>query len=211
MTSSQVGRTLRCTGVAVVTALIAVLAWSEVVHERSSRRRMGADDGHPPRREAVVVLGFRNRGTRANAVNRYRVRAGLRSLSPDAGESVLVLCGGAVGGPVPEAELLAAYARRRGYAGPLLLDTLSRSTRQNIENAIPLVEASDQIRIVSNSPHAELGRAYLWELRPDLGARLRRAREHRFGEVLYMKPYSAVRGLGALARLDPGIHDSEGA
>ncbi|MVQ42136.1 YdcF family protein [Microbacterium sp. MAH-37] len=156
------------------------------------------------------MLGFRNRGTHANAVNRYRVRAALRSLSPDAGEAVLVLCGGAVGGDVPEAELLAAYARRRGYAGPVRLETLSRTTRENVQNATGLIEDADAIRIVSNSPHAELARAYLWELRPDLGRRLQRAKEQRLGEVLYMKPYSAVRGLSALARYDRGTGD-EGA
>ena len=37
-----------------------------------------------PASEAIVVLGYGNRGTRANAVNRYRVRAGLRALGyPD--------------------------------------------------------------------------------------------------------------------------------
>ncbi|REJ06678.1 YdcF family protein [Microbacterium bovistercoris] len=150
------------------------------------------------------MLGFRNRGTRANAVNRYRVRAALRSLTPDAREAVLVLCGGAVGGEIAEAELLAAYARRRGYTGPIRLDTLSRTTRENVRNAIALIEDADAIRIVSNSPHAELARAYLWELRPDLGGRLRRAREQCLGEVLYMKPYSAVRGIRALAEHDRG-------
>jgi hypothetical protein len=191
-------------------AVLAVLVWSEVVHERSSRRRMGVDDGHPVRREAIVVLGYRNRGTRVNGVNRYRLRAALRSLSPDAGESVLVLCGGAVGGDIPEAELLAAYARWRGYAGPIRLDSRSRTTRENIENAIALVEDADAIRIVSNSPHAEIARAYLWDLRPDLGRRLRRAREQRLGEVPHMKPYSAVHGLRALAEHDRRT-DSEGA
>ncbi|MFE6734027.1 YdcF family protein [Microbacterium sp. NPDC057650] len=199
-------------GAAVIGAavLAAVLVWSEIVHERSSRRRMGVDDGHPVRREAIVVLGYRNRGTRVNGVNRYRVRAALRSLSPDAGESMLVLCGGAVGGDIPEAELLAAYALRRGYAGPIRLDTQSRTTRENVQNAIALVEDADAIRIVSNSPHAELARAYLRDLRPDLGRRLRRAREQRLGEVLYMKPYSAVQGLRALAEHDR-ITDREGA
>ena len=48
--------------------------------------------------DAVVVLGYRNRGARANYINRYRVRAGLRSLDPAADDSVLVLCGGTVAG-----------------------------------------------------------------------------------------------------------------
>ena len=45
--------------------------------------------------EAVVVLGFRNRGRRANVVNRWRVRLGLRARQPELGPSRLVLCGGA--------------------------------------------------------------------------------------------------------------------
>lgn len=48
--------------------------------------------------DAVVVLGYRNRGARANYINRYRVRAGLRSLDPATDDSVLVLCGGTVAG-----------------------------------------------------------------------------------------------------------------
>lgn len=210
MTAIRKGSVLRCAAVSGAVALAAVLVWSEVVHERSSRRRLGVDDGHPVRREAIVVLGYRNRGTRANGVNRYRVRAALRSLSSDAGESVLVLCGGAVGGDIPEAELLAAYARGRGYTGPIRLDILSRTTRENVQNAIALIEDADAIRIVSNSPHAELARAYLRDMRPDLARRLRRAKEQRLGEVLYMKPYSAVRGIRALAEHDR-ITDGEGA
>ncbi|MFE6995148.1 YdcF family protein [Microbacterium sp. NPDC057659] len=210
MTANRMSRAFRGAAVAGATAVAAVLVWSEVVHERSSRRRVGVDDGHPTRREAIVVLGYRNRGTRINGVNRYRVRAALRSPSPDAAESVLVLCGGAVGGEIPEAELLAGYARRRGYTGPIRLDTLSSTTHENVQNAIVLIEDADVIRIVSNSPHAELARAYLWDLRPDLARRLRRAREQRIGEVLYMKPYSAVRGIRALAEHDR-ITDSEGA
>ena len=59
-----------------------ILLWGELVHRRASRRGLGsaAPTGG---REAVVVLGFRNRGTRANYLNRYRVRAGLRSQDPD--------------------------------------------------------------------------------------------------------------------------------
>lgn len=63
---------------------------------------LGHPRGTPPGREAVVVLGYRNEGERINAVNRFRVRAALRTLDPAAGESVLVCCGGAVGGPVPD-------------------------------------------------------------------------------------------------------------
>ena len=181
-----------------VAAVVGIVAWAELVHQRASRRRLGTTGGQPGAPEAVVVLGYRNRGERANAMNRYRVRAGLRSQDPYATESALVLCGGAVAGTVSEAELMARYARRRGDAGPILLDRDSSSTWENIQNAIPLIENAESIKIVSNSLHAEKGRMHLWELRPDLAARLVRAEDHRFGELVLVKPFAAVLGLRSL-------------
>lgn len=138
------------------------------------------------------MLGFRNRGGTANAVARYRVRAAVRSIDPGATDSVLVLCGGGVG-DVTEAEMMASYARERlGFTGPILLDTRSATTRENIQNAIPLVEDRDTIKIVSNSLHAARGRALLLSLRPDLAARLVRADEHRFGEIPLIKLIAVV-------------------
>ena len=141
-------------------------------------------------RRAVLVLV-----SAVVVMNRYRVRAGLRSVDRGVTETLLVMCGGPVGGPVPEAELMARYARQRGYAGPIRLDPKSATTWENIQNAIPLVEAMDSIMIVSNSMHAEKGRAYLQTLRPDLAARLRRAKDYRFGEIALLKPVAAVIGL----------------
>ena len=130
--------------------------------------------------EAVVVLGFRNRGRRANVVNRWRVRLGLRARQPELGPSRLVLCGGAVASVVPEADLMARYAREElGYTGPLVTETQSRSTWENIHNAIPLIEAADHIKIVSNFWHTPKARRYLKQLRPDLAARLITARSRR--------------------------------
>lgn len=127
--------------------------------------------------EAVVVLGFRNRGRRANVVNRWRVRLGLRARQPERGPSRLVLCGGAVASVVPEADLMARYAREElGYTGLLVTETQSRSTWENIRNAIPLIEAADHIKIVSNFWHTPKARRYLKQLRPDLAARLITAR-----------------------------------
>ncbi|MBO0898614.1 YdcF family protein [Cellulomonas sp. zg-ZUI222] len=174
--------------------------WAELVHWRASRRRLGqgrVGDGT----DAVVVLGYRSRGNRVNAVNRYRVRAGLRSLDPAAGRSVLVLCGGPTAGDVPEADLLERHARRLGYTGAVRLDRTSRTTWENIENAIPLIEDAHSIAIVSSSLHAEKARAYLWRQRPDLADRLRRGADHRFGEVTWAKPAAAVLGLWNLRGL----------
>lgn len=148
------------------------------------------------------MLGFRNRGSRANVINRYRVRAALRSIDPRASTSVLVLCGGSVGSEVPEAELMANYVRDElGFRGPVRLDPISRSTWENVENAIPLVEEFETIKMVSNSMHAEKARAYLWMLRPDLARRLVQAEEHRFGELLFAKPFAAALGIRNLSRL----------
>ena len=220
--------------------------------------------------KAIVVLGFANRGARANFVNRYRVRAGLRSLGSEgrrgaklrslksdglraaasrrasavrrewpvrqspgdvsisesraafadasvagiaplsavsdtvhasAAAEVLVLCGGAVSGPVPEAEVMESYARARGYEGPIRLDRESRSTLQNIENAIPLIEDAASVAIVSNSVHALKGRILLRRLRPDLADRLVRGADYRFGEQILVKPIAAVVGLADLRAL----------
>lgn len=184
-----------------VTAAVAVFSWAEFVHWRASRRRLGEPVEGTPRSEAVIVLGYRDRGHRANALNRYRVRAGLRSFDPVVADRVLVLCGGsAVDGGIAEAELMAVYARERGYRGAMRLDDQSLSTWQNIDNAIPHVEHAEAIKIVSNSVHAEKGRAYLWSMRPDLGARLRRGEDYRLGEIALLKPLAAVIGLTALAR-----------
>lgn len=177
-----------------------VLLWGELVNWRSSWRLVGTApcDGAS---EAVVVLGFRNTGERANAVNRWRVRAGLRSQDPRAATSCLVLCGGGRPGHKTEAALMADYARRvRGYRGELRLEELSRSTWENIEYAAPLLEDAERIKIVSNPMHAERGRLYLLRQRPDLAARVVRGAEYRFGEWMPLKPVAAALDLRTLAR-----------
>lgn len=187
--------------VVVAVGVVATLVFGEVAHARASRRRLG-DGRSVAGRDAVVVLGYRNRGARANYVNRYRVRAGLRSLDPTADDSVLVLCGGTVAGEVPEAVLMERYVRDElGYTGPVRLDRESVTTWENVQNATPLIEDADTIAIVSSSLHAEKARAYLWKLRPDLACRLRRGEDHRVGELTFLKPAAAVLGLVNLRRL----------
>ncbi len=133
-------------------------------------------------------------------MNRWRVRAGLRSL--DGAEARLILSGGPVGGQKPEAELMADYAREvRGYRGRLLVEPESRSTWENVRNVIPLIEDADRIKIVSHSLHAEKARAYLWRERPDLAARLVRGKDYRLGEWLLVKPALALLGLRNLRRV----------
>lgn len=180
--------------VMVFAVAIAVMLWGEFEHWRSSRRRMGSRPGRSGTGEAVLVLGYRNRGSRANIINRWRVRAALRSCQPP-GPSRLVLCGGPVGGNVAEAELMACYARDSyGYTGELSTEVGSRSTWENVRNAMPMIESADRIKIVSNSLHAEKARLYLWQHWPDLAERLVPGADYRFGELMLLKPVLAAIG-----------------
>lgn len=179
----------------VFAVMIAAVLWGEVEHWRSSRRWMGSRPGRSGNGAAVLVLGYRNRGTRANVINRWRVRAALRSCQPGAGPSRLVLCGGAVGGSVAEADLMACYAREScGYTGELITEVGSHSTWENVQNAVSLIEQADRIKIVSNSLHAERARFCLWQHRPDLAERLVPGADYRFGELFLLKPVMAAIG-----------------
>ena len=114
----------------------------------------------------------------------------------------MIFCGGAVGGGIPEADLLQQYARTElGFAGWSLADRRSRTTWENIANTADLLEQFDTVKIASNSLHAEKARAYLWKQRPDLARRLVGANDYRFGEIVPLKPITAILGLRNLRRL----------
>lgn len=148
----------------------------------------------------ILVLGHRNRGDRADWLNRYRVRIALRSIDADAATTVLFFCGGAVGGRIPEADLLLRYARDdRGYTGPYLLDRESRTTWENIRNAVDRLDGFDTVTIASDPLHAERARSYLWRLRPDLGPRLAAA-HYRPLEMPVAKLVAAVLWIGRVLR-----------
>ncbi|MEV6275792.1 YdcF family protein [Nocardia sp. NPDC051832] len=173
--------------------LALVLLWGEWANWRAARRGVGSARGGS---EVVVVLGYRNAGPRANAMNRWRVRAGLRSIDPGAVESRIVFCGGACAGPRSEAALMAGYAgAERGYRGAFVLEEESRSTWENIMFAIPFLRDADRIKIVSVPLHAEKARRYLARQEPELAARLVRGAEYRFGEWMPLKPLLALYGL----------------
>ncbi|WP_370949476.1 YdcF family protein [Amycolatopsis sp. cg5] len=168
-----------------------VVCWGEFVHWRASR---ALTRGRlPARTEAVLVLGYRNPGERVNVLNRWRVRAALRSVDP-ALASTLVCSGGP-----SEAKLMADYAATLGFTGEVELEEESRSTWQNVEYALPLIEHAEQIKIVSNPLHGQKARLYLRELRPDLAERLVRAADYRLGEAWPVKPLFALYGLRDLA------------
>ncbi len=177
------------------------MLWGEGENWRASRRLVGTATGAS---EAVVVLGYRNTGTRANVMNRWRVRAGLRSIDPTAVASRLVLCGGACAGSHTEAALMARYAiDDRGYCGELVLEEESRTTWENIRFAIPYLDDVDRIKIVSLPFHTEKGRRYLAQQAPDLASRLVPGAEYRFGGWTPLKPLLALYGLWKDARNRP--------
>ncbi|WP_328607630.1 YdcF family protein [Amycolatopsis sp. NBC_00345] len=190
----------------VIFGIFGLVAWSEFVHWRASRALV--HEHLSARSEAVVVLGYRNTGSnRANTLNRWRVRAALRSIDPALAGSILVCSGGAAhADSVSEAALLARYARAEcGFTGEVRLEERSRSTWQNVENVIPLIEDADQIKIVSNPLHALKARLYLHHQRPDLAQRLVRAADYRLGEAWPVKPLFALYGLRALAQGKRGL------
>lgn len=181
----------------------AVLAWGEWMNWRWSRALVGDREGTA---EAVVVLGYRNPQKSANAVNRQRVRAGIRSVAADRVPSTRVIfTGGATGGAATEARVMADYARRvLAFEGTVVLEEASGTTWENITNVIPLLEDADRIKIASQPAHAFKARAYLRRQRPDLATRLVRAGDYRLGEWTVLKPLLALYGLWSLRGLPPG-------
>ncbi|MFK0244632.1 YdcF family protein [Amycolatopsis azurea] len=156
--------------------------------------------------EAVVVLGYRNPRTAANLVNRWRVRAGLRSVTADSRDTRVIFSGGSTTGGASEAQLMADYAKSvLGFDGTVLLEEHSRTTWENVTNVIPLIEDVDRIKIVSQPAHALKARAYLRRQRPDLAERLVPADDYRLGEWLIVKPLLALYGLWTLR----GLEDDE--
>ncbi|MFD8159470.1 YdcF family protein [Streptomyces malaysiensis] len=179
---------------------VAALAWGEWLNWCWSRVLVGNGGGAS---EAVVVLGYRNPQTTANLINRWRVRAGIRSIAADGvSETRVIFSGGAVGSGVAEAQLMADYAKSvLEYDGRVLLEDQSATKWENIMNVIPLLEDVDCIKISSQPAHALKARAYLRRQRPDLAERLVRADDYRPGEWMVVKPLLALYGLWTLRGL----------
>ncbi|WP_172381771.1 YdcF family protein [Streptomyces sp. MNP-20] len=178
----------------------AALAWGEWLNRRWSRTLVGRGAGAV---EAVVVLGFRNPQATANVINRWRVRAGIRSATGGgAGNPRVIFSGGATSGGATEAAVMADYATSvLGFRGTVVLEDRSRTTWENITNVIPLLEDADRIKIASQPAHALKARAYLRRQRPDLAERLVRADDYRPGEWAAVKPLLALYGLWTLRGL----------
>ncbi|MFF5302512.1 YdcF family protein [Streptomyces sp. NPDC013161] len=188
----------RRTGLAMAGA--AALAWGEWLNWRWSRVLVGNGEGAS---EAVVVLGYRNPQATANVINRWRVRAGIRSIAADGGRRTRVIfSGGAPGRGTAEAQLMADYAKSvLEFGGTVLLEDQSATTWENITNVIPLLEDVDRIKIVSQPAHTLKARAYLRRQRPDLAERLVRADDYQPGEWAVVKPLLALYGLWTLRGL----------
>ncbi|ROP63483.1 uncharacterized SAM-binding protein YcdF (DUF218 family) [Curtobacterium sp. ZW137] len=186
---------------AVVVGTGSVLLWAELVHARARTRRLGPTPRVRSGPGAVVVLGFANRGMRANVVNRWRARMAVRSAGTSDAVTIIT-SGGPVRGEAPEASVLAQYLRDElGWTGSLLQETESRSTWDNVRNIIPMIESAEWIVFASNGLHAEKAREYLRRQRPDLADRLVIGGEYRFGEMILLKPLFAVVGLRKLRHL----------
>ncbi len=191
----------RRTGLAIAGA--AALAWGEWVNWRWSRALVSSSGGSST---AVVVLGYRNPQSTANLINRWRVRAGIRSITSDGAQKTCVIfSGGATSSGVTEARLMADYAKSvLAFNGTVLLEDQSTTTWENIMHVIPLLEDVDRIKIASQPAHALKARAYFRRQRPDLAERLVRADDYRPGEWMAVKPLLALYGLWTLRGVKAG-------
>ncbi|PRX97684.1 YdcF family protein [Allonocardiopsis opalescens] len=183
---------------AAAAAAGAVLLWGEWANRRASRQEYPAAAAAGCGAEAIVVLGFPSgRGDRPGLVQRYRVRIAVRSRDPRAERSVLVFTGRSPGRPSTrrsEAAVMAEYAVGVLGVDPadVVLEEQATTTWENIRYSLPLIESFPVVKIASNTFHARKGRRYLREQAPAVAARLRPTRDHRFGELLAVKPLLAV-------------------
>jgi uncharacterized SAM-binding protein YcdF (DUF218 family) len=122
----------RWAGLAIAGA--AILAWGEWLNGRWSRTLVGNSDGAT---EAVVVLGYRNPQPTANFINRWRVRAGMRSIAAGRRDARMIFSGGTTTRGVSEAEVMADYARSVAeFDGAVLLEDKSATTWENVTNVV---------------------------------------------------------------------------
>lgn len=176
------------------------LAACEAVEAVASRLLTRASGDGPV---TVVVLGFRNEDpARANWINQWRVRMALRTAERYGPESRLLVCGGdSAGIGVPEADLLARYARELGFVGPIEAERESRTTWENAVALAGLLADAPRVALATNPLHGLKARIYLGRLNPALADRFVRSDDTRPGEMFWAKPLAVLVGLGDLARV----------
>ncbi|VTU19839.1 YdcF family protein [Variovorax sp. PBL-E5] len=118
--------------------------------------------GHPPQRPADAALVLGNRAYwegQPNPCLTGRVDAGI-ALAREGLVRELVMSGGVdkEDGRI-EAEVMQAHARLSGYAGPLLLEPVSASTRENLSMSRSLLQAAGMKRVIIVSEPYHLWRA----------------------------------------------------
>ncbi|MCX4098306.1 YdcF family protein [Nocardia sp. alder85J] len=204
---SRDGRAIPTGPLAVAAGLFTIVVGAEWLHRRASRRGPdgpGWADTGSDGTEAVVVLGYpaRHDGT-PHPMQRWRCRIASRSMHRD---GIVVFTGGAVRRTRAEANVMARYARDvLGIpADRIVTETRARSTWQNIEFSIPLIEHADRIILVSDPMHAARARRYLRVQRPDLAARLAPAADYRPFEQWWLKVPTAAHELAAISRRRAG-------
>lgn len=170
------------------------LAVGEVSHAWAHRRDLGNPPPVAGRREVILLLGYPSRPDGSpHPLQRWRAEIAARSVSAWAASSLIVCTGAAVRGERSEAAVLADLLRGRGVpASQIVLEEQARSTWQNIEFAIPLLQDADVIKVASNSLHAWRARRFLARQRPDLAKRLAAADDYRIGEYWWLKTPLAV-------------------
>ena len=170
------------------------VAGGEASHAWAHRRDLGNPPPMPGRREVILLLGYPSRPDGSpHPLQRWRAEIAARSVSAWAASSLIVCTGAAVRGERSEAAVLADLLRGRGVpASKIVLEEQARSTWQNIEFAIPLLQDADVIKVASNSLHAWRARRFLARQRPDLAKRLAAADDYRIGAYWWLKTPLAV-------------------
>lgn len=183
-------------------ACFTIIVAADGIHARAASRAIVRTDGAGAEEPgAVVVLGFANRATSINFVNRWRARVAMRSARGR--PAARIICsGGAVRGIIAEGDLIARYLRDHlGWSGRIDIERSSRSTWENVANITPLLGGCEWLVFASGSLHAEKARIYLRRQRPDLAPLLVPGADHRWGEMALVKPVFAAVGLWKLAHL----------
>lgn len=89
------------------------------------------------------------------------------------------------------------------FSSQVLREDRSRTSWENVTNALPLVEHADRIVIASQPAYALKIGAYVRRQQPELAERLVRGSDYRLGEWAPLKPFLALYGLWTLRGLEP--------